>query len=277
MEYLNLPENSRQYLVRKRYLELKRDYLKAIYNAPSEHFSNLYRENLQKIEEAYSLLNEKKEGVNERNPDIPKTIKQIQQVVDTFLEEKGTLDTESRQKLKEYISQIDQLKDSLKGQELQKPSGVSIDSTKQKKNQLSSIVSKTGSVKPDSTASGSQNAYQSDFPGDNVTGHQEENEFVNHEDKTQKPGWKWDVKNFKTKISSDKQSQRSLYTIKNMNLSIPGIVKNWVDKIIENPYATSSGGRKHLFDQFLMGVILIIAILGVLGVVYVMFPLFFSN
>jgi hypothetical protein len=113
-EYLNLPTNSRKQLIRKRYLELKKDYLKAIYNAPSDHFSTLYRENLEKIEEAYQFLIEPTDGVKEHDSRVQHSIKQIQLMVNTFLRERRVLDSESRQTLMSYMTQIDRLKNTLK-------------------------------------------------------------------------------------------------------------------------------------------------------------------
>ena len=114
LEYLNLPSNPGRQLVRKRYLELKNNYLKAIYNAPSDHFSTLYRENLQKIEESYSLLIGELEGFSDLDSGIQQNIMQIQQVVNSFLANRKFLDNVSREKLKNYIERIDILKDSLK-------------------------------------------------------------------------------------------------------------------------------------------------------------------
>ncbi len=112
-EYLNLPANSRKQLVRKRYLELKKDYLKAIHNAPSDHFSSLYQENLQKIEEAYRFLIEELQSANDNESQIQLSIKQIQLVLSKLLQEKKTLDSQSKKTLKDYIQKIDQLKNML--------------------------------------------------------------------------------------------------------------------------------------------------------------------
>ncbi len=114
LEYLNLPANSRRALIRKRYLELKKDYLKAIYNAPSDHFSSLYRENLQKIEEAYEFLIDQIDGFNDEDSQFQQTITQIQHMVNSFLENKKVLDEASKTKILACIDQIDQLKSALR-------------------------------------------------------------------------------------------------------------------------------------------------------------------
>jgi hypothetical protein len=116
-DYLNLPANPGKQLVRKRYLELKNNYLKAIYNAPSDHFSTLYRENLQKIEESYSLLAEGTAEFNDRDFRLQQTILQLQQVVSSFHENRRVLDSASRKKLKMFIERIDQLKESLRNED----------------------------------------------------------------------------------------------------------------------------------------------------------------
>lgn len=113
LEYLNLPSNPDRQLIRKRYLELKNNYLKAIYNAPSDHFSSLYQENLRKIEESYSLLIEGSEGFNDSESRIQQTIMQTQQVVNSFLDNRKVLDSVAQEKIKNYIDRIDRLKDSL--------------------------------------------------------------------------------------------------------------------------------------------------------------------
>ena len=64
LEYLNLPRKSSAQLVKKRYQELQEDYQKAITNAPSQHFRDLYSENLDKIEEAYLLMKREVEPKN---------------------------------------------------------------------------------------------------------------------------------------------------------------------------------------------------------------------
>ena len=119
LEYLNLPANSRKQLIRKRYLELKKDYLKAIYNAPSDHFSSLYRENLAKIEEAYQFLIERIDGVIDHDPQVQNSLKQIRQMVNTFLRDRKVLDSESRHTLMGYMTQIDGLKNALKQDNLE--------------------------------------------------------------------------------------------------------------------------------------------------------------
>ena len=113
LEYLNLPANCRSQLVRKRYLELKKDYLRAIYNAPSDHFSTLYQENLQKIEDAYHFLTGEVKNLNEKEFQIQQTIEQIQQLVDTLHSDQKVLDFESQKILEVYIDRIDQLKDTI--------------------------------------------------------------------------------------------------------------------------------------------------------------------
>lgn len=215
LEYLNLPANSRKQLIRKRYLELKKDYLKAIYNAPSDHFSTLYQENLQKIEEAYQFLLGEINVVNDQESQAQQTINQIQQVVNSFLRDRKVLDAESRQILKGYIDQIDRLTDSLKQESF-----------------------------------GMQFQTESSHP----------------------PAWHWEVEQFKNAsptITLEPSPQE------NTNERV-GLIQRIIAFVVGAHYMETTGSRKHLYDRFLMGIILMIAIMGILGTLYVMFPLFFS-
>ncbi len=119
LEYLNLPGKSSEQLVRKRYLELHRDYQKAISNAPSDHFRMLYRENLEKIEEAYLIMKQSAPHVSPElaagvDNQIQQSLDQAQQLVDRFLNN-GTvdLDPESESKINKYIEEISQLQNYL--------------------------------------------------------------------------------------------------------------------------------------------------------------------
>ncbi len=118
LEYLNLPANPSEQLVQKRYLELQRDYQKAISNAPSDHFRTLYQENLDKIKEAYMLLIDEQEANDESDSEIQQSIEQVQQIVDTFLEgqSEGDINPEVRDKIKNFIDQISIFQDNLRGE-----------------------------------------------------------------------------------------------------------------------------------------------------------------
>lgn len=122
LEYLNLPANPSEQLVQKRYLELQRDYQKAISNAPSDHFRTLYQENLDKIKEAYLLLMDQQEANDESDSEIQQSIEQVQQIVDTFLEgqSEGDINPEARAKIKNFIDQISSFQDNLRGDSLKK-------------------------------------------------------------------------------------------------------------------------------------------------------------
>ena len=92
LEHLNLTEHSSTQLIRKRYLELHDDYEKAIAEAPSDHFKQLYRANLDKIEEAYLLMREdpaelEPTSLEAQNlsPDILERIQGVKQTVQSFV------------------------------------------------------------------------------------------------------------------------------------------------------------------------------------------------
>jgi FMN-dependent NADH-azoreductase len=116
LEYLNLPANPSEQLTQKRYLELKKDYQNAINNAPSDHFRDLYQENLDKIKEAYMLLMDQQEANHESDSEIQQSIQQVQQIVDTFLEgqSEGDINPEARAKIKNFIDQISSFQDNLR-------------------------------------------------------------------------------------------------------------------------------------------------------------------
>lgn len=119
LEYLNLPAASSEQLVQKRYLELKKDYQIAINNAPSDHFRTLYKENLDKIEEAYRYLTGDQEVTNDYDSKIIQEIRQSQIIVDTFQVEEGigNLNSEARDRLQHYIDQISGFQESLRDEE----------------------------------------------------------------------------------------------------------------------------------------------------------------
>ena len=114
LEYLNLPASCSRQLVRKRYLELKKDYLKAINNAPSDHFSALYRENLDKIEEAYNLLIETADIVQDPDNDIQNCIRKSEEIVASFLKNGTKLTPKKREEIKQYINEINRMQDQLR-------------------------------------------------------------------------------------------------------------------------------------------------------------------
>ncbi len=129
LEYLNLPANSSDQLVRRRYLELHRDYQKAITNAPSDHFRALYRENLDKIEEAYLLMKSTMSAEVSSPDDAPisteeqvqKSIKDAQVLINTFMGKKSDqakLDPASQSQILHYIDQISSLQEFLKEEQV---------------------------------------------------------------------------------------------------------------------------------------------------------------
>ncbi|MDH3710960.1 MAG: TonB family protein [Cyclobacteriaceae bacterium] len=128
LEYLNLPANSSDQLVRRRYLELHRDYQKAITNAPSDHFRALYRENLDKIEEAYLLMKStmSAEVSSDDTPisteeQVQKSIKDAQVLINTFMGDKSgqtQLDQASQSQILHYIDQISSLQEFLKEEQV---------------------------------------------------------------------------------------------------------------------------------------------------------------
>ena len=131
VEYLNLPANSSDKLVNKRYLELKIDYQKAINNAPSDHFRALYQENLDKIEEAYEVLTQRQRITKESNLGILTTLQETQEIVDHFLTDQGEelLNPEAIDIIQTYIDQINGFQDDLREEETEKqPSKVSMPS-----------------------------------------------------------------------------------------------------------------------------------------------------
>ena len=114
IEYLNLPANPTNELVGKRYIELKSDYQKAIDNAPSEHFSGLYQQNLDKIEEAYRFLNDR-QNVSEMETKILDEILKVRNVVDQLYKEHQVeeLSSESLEIIRQYVNQISTVQDNI--------------------------------------------------------------------------------------------------------------------------------------------------------------------
>ncbi|MGI9544395.1 MAG: energy transducer TonB [Cyclobacteriaceae bacterium] len=114
LEQLNLTEHSSTQLIRKRYLELHDDYEKAIAEAPSDHFKQLYRANLDKIEEAYLLMRENPTELapdgkepQDLSPDLLERIQGIKQTVQSFVrfkQENPNATPEQQEELKAKVA-----------------------------------------------------------------------------------------------------------------------------------------------------------------------------
>jgi len=265
-EYLNLPANSSEQLVQKRYLELTKDYQKAINNAPSDHFSALYQENLDKIEEAYRLLTALQE-TDESDSVILQRIQQIQEIVDTFTkeEEKGNLNPEAQDRIQHYIDQISNFQASLQEDESEKGP---------------SKFSKPSEKWDPMVKSSTENQEVHRIPGQESGDQNKEGHTIDHRsdaDKEPGPsrGWSWEIKALKNRLTPSQEGvnpdqdkptrQRS---------SEDAFIEKWVIEIILNSsFATTSGARKQSYDQLIMAVIMIILILGVIGAIYILFPL----
>ena len=134
LEYLNLSDSASDRLVRKRYLELHHDYQKAISNAPSDHFRSLYRENLDKIEEAYLLIKETSPKVvvplaTDGPPPahIETKIKDAQELIESLKSQSAlnqdAVDPATQKQILGYIDQISQLQEFLQDEQAREEEG----------------------------------------------------------------------------------------------------------------------------------------------------------
>lgn len=256
LEYLNLPAKPRTQLVRKRYLELKRDYLKAIYNAPSDHFCTLYQENLEKIEEAYLLLSGSADQV-EHGIDIQETIEELQNLANTLQDDKIELTPEARTSIEQYIVQIDHLKQELSlVDQPNEPVNLSMPSSRWD-------VKHSDKVDPDnlkkrkklvSTSKKSSDIKSVDTRQTNVGDRNGKEDPLR-----QKPG------------VQPASVERGLFQTSTSNLLF---LEDWlVQRIIGRDHQVSSVARKKFYSQLVMGIILAIVILSALGLLYIIFPL----
>ncbi len=285
LEYLNLPINSSEQLVQKRYLELKKDYQKAINNAPSDHFSTLYQENLDKIKEAYMLLMEDQEAIDVSDSKILYGIQQVQRIVDTLVEDEGDIDPEARVKIKNYIEQISSFQDDLREEKShQKPSKIRKPSEmwdmKVKSpadNQEVQGESKQESDSPFQEDQAKETLITAGDSGSDLsqitdTKSDTHNEPVSHR------GWRWEIKAFKHKVLSwqDKEIDPDPEPDQSTTQKSPesAFIEKWViETILNSSFATTSVDRKQYYNQLIMRVILIILSLCVIGAIYILFPL----
>lgn len=283
LEYLNLPINSSEQLVRKRYLELKKDYQKAINNAPSDHFSALYQENLDKIKEAYMLLMEDQEAIDVSDSKILYGIQQVQQIVDTLVEDEGDINPEARAKIKNYIDQISSFQDDLREEKSHhKPSKIRKPSEMWDKNFKSPADNQEvqGESRQESGSPYQEDQTKETFittgdSGSDVsqitdTKYDTYNEPVSHR------GWRWEIKALKNKVLS--WQDKEIYPVPGQSTTQKSpesaFIEKWVIEIILNSsFATTSADRKQYYNQLIMRVILMILVLCVIGAIYILFPL----
>jgi len=273
LEYLNLPENSSKQLVSKRYLELKKDYQKAINNAPSEHFSSLYQENLNKIEEAYCFLTEKQE-VNKSNTEIIQSIQGVQQIVDNFLQSGETpLHPEASDKIQNYIDQVNSFQDYLREEETEtEPSDRS--------NQEEKFIA-SNEVKPDQKpkeANLLDHIEEASAPKTDPTKESRKSlkNLVDNDDKPETSRWRWEPKSPKDKPSSlqDKAKSPAIKKPSGLINSESVWIEKWIiDMALNRSFAATPGTRKQSFNQLITIVILAIIMLCVFGAIYILFPL----
>ncbi len=273
LEYLNLPENSSKQLVSKRYLELKKDYQKAISNAPSEHFSSLYQENLNKIEEAYCLLTEEQE-VNKSNAEIIQSIQGVQKIVDNFLQSGETpLHPKAPGKIQNYIDQINSFQDYLREEKSEtKPSELGNQEGK-------SVASKE--VKPDQKPKDA-NLFDpiegASAPKADPTKESRKSlkNLVDNDDEPETSRWRWEPKSPKDKPSSLQDNAKSpaiKKPSKRINSESAWIEKWIIDMALNRSFAATPRARKQSFNQLITMVILAIIMLCVFGAIYILFPL----
>jgi len=222
-------------LVRRRYLELKRDYLKAIYNAPSDHFCTLYQENLEKIEEAYLLLTGSKDQVKHEIA-VNETIAEIQNLVDNLQKNNTGISHKSRDLLERYIKQIEHLQEQFLADHLTDPSTSSTLSTRDSEGESTKLSS----------------------PG------------WKWEVKQKKQARPASTSEQGTQLSS----RPSSILQENLN-ETTGIIDWLKQIFGKTQGTTSYGTRKQAFDQFLMTVILAVVVLSTIGIIYILFPLLF--
>ncbi len=265
-EYLNLPTNSSEQLVQKRYLELTKDYQKAINNAPSDHFRALYQENLDKIEEAYRLLTALQE-TDESDSAILQRIQQVQEIVDTFTkeEEKENLNSEAQDRIQHYIDQISSFQANLQEEESEKGP--------------SKFNKPSGKWDP-MVKSSTKNQEVYGVPGQKSSDPNKEGHTVDPRSDTDKEpgtsrGWRWEIKALKNKLTPSQEEVNPEHDKPTRQRTSEGaFIEKWVIEIILNSsFATTSGARKQYYDQLIMAVIMIILILGVIGAIYILFPL----
>lgn len=262
LEYLNLPPKPRKQLVRKRYLELKRDYLKAIYNAPSDHFCTLYQENLEKIEEAYTLLSKPSDVVAAQGADIQESISGLQKLVDS-VQNKGDLSSESRAVIEQYIVQIDHLKRMLAAEDpVAEPVNLSPPSSRWVVNPVENLSDQhiSQSAKQESQSSSITKK------GDDDTISQSE----------AIPDWMGETSSLPRQPEPDETVEPNQSAVKKLLLNQLLFFEDWIiHRIIRPAHRLSPGARQQFYSQLVMGVVVAIVILGVLGFFYIMFPLLF--
>ena len=282
LEYLNLPANSSAQLVRKRFLELKNDYQKAINNAPSEHFSVLYQENLDKIEEAYRLLTQDHKVTTQSDSDILQGIQQVQQIVNTYLDEEGAgiLNPEAQNKIQNYIDQVSSFQD-----DLQEESSENEPANSSKKWDLKDKSLTENQEIQEESGQGSGDSNQMDQAEETLATKgdrgPEANQTIDSRSETDKEpgtsrGWHWEIKRLKNVRSSTQKEDFSLVSgqpARQKNFEGPFIEKWIIEIILNTSFAATSGVRKQYFNQLIMAVILAISILSLIGAIYILFPL----
>ena len=260
LEYLNLPASSSRQLVRKRYLELKKDYLKAINNAPSDHFGALYRENLDKIEEAYTLLIATADAAHHVDTGIQNSIQETSELIDSFLKKGGTLTSERKEKIKQYIDEINRLQKQLrsenpgiKGANIVLPSEKwDLSHRKEKKAKSSKLAH--------------QEQLSSSDPGKEL-------------DDTSSSKWRWEIKSFHRRLPIEPYRKKKA---KESGIEKKMVAENNLkpqDKYVQILPGLSIKDRnwfnKSLHHGVVKGAILLVLILVIIGIIYLFYPLVF--
>jgi hypothetical protein len=250
LEYMNLPASCSRQLIRKRYLELKKDYLKAIYNAPSDHFSTLYRENLDKIEEAYNLLTEASDHLNYHDTRIQQQIQQIGQIVDSFLGTGGQLTVEGKEKIKRYIDQINELQHLLKAAvPMDNPSDVPMPP---ERGDIEKVDPANIRIESPGTS------YRQSTDNRNITKPDERST------KNTSENWRWEAT-----VPKEKD-------VNELKITKSALIENWVIHLVfQSSYAATSGSRRTFLNQVIFVAILIMLILVITGLGYLLSPLLF--
>ena len=239
LEYLNLPASPRKKLVRKRYLELKRDYLKAIYNAPSDHFCTLYQENLEKIEEAYLLLSTHP-GHEEQDLELNQQIEEIQKLISSVQKNSPELNLQSKKVIKQYIDRIEGMQKQLRAESTAEPQSLLLPSSKWETRQ-SLIGDQSVSTPP---------TWKWEIRQPKKKARLEE----------------------KTKNVVDRPTSYPL-PINESNLP-----SGWMSRLLDKlDQAATTSTRKQLFSKFLLAIIIAVMVLSTIGLLYILFPLLFQG
>jgi hypothetical protein len=259
LEYLNLPANSSRQLVRKRYLELKKDYLKAINNAPSDHFGALYRENLDKIEEAYTLLIATADAAHHVDIGIQNSIQETSELIDSFLKQGGTLTSERKEKIKQYIDEINRLQKQLRSENPGiKGANIILPSQKWDLNHRKEQKVKSSKL--------THHQFSSSNPRE-------------QSDDNSSSKWRWEIKSFPRKfpLESNRKKQVKESGGEQLMVADSGLKpqSNNIQSLVRLSISANNWFNKSLHHQVVKGAILLVLLLVIIGIIYLFYPLVF--